>query len=189
MGPGDVSHDGKSLAFIRFQDGSAELSISARDGTSTRTVAKLPPGVYFNLRWSPDDRRLVFFRDVGFYFESSLFVVETSGGPPRVIASGTIMQGATWHPDGAGLVVSSGKGSLMQYPPTFNLWRVPLDGSPQAQLTFGETSYEFPDMSSQGQLVVSRKRAQADVWKYPVTRPTTRATASESLDRPASCRP
>ena len=132
-------------------------------------MAKLPPGVYFNLRWSPDDRRLVFFRDFGLYFESNLFVIETSGGAPRVIASGSIMQGATWHPDGAGLIVSSAQGSLMQYPPTFNLWRVPLDGSPQAQLTFGETSYEFPDISSQGQLVVSRKRAQADVWKYPVT--------------------
>ena len=171
-GPGDISHDGKSLAFFRFQDGSPELSVAARDGTSIRTVAKLRLGSYFSLRWSPDDRRLVFLRDVGgFFFASDLLVVEASGGAPRLLAGDVVMQGAAWQPDGTGLILSSARGSLMQYPPTFSLWRVPLDGSPQTQLTFGETSYDFPDVGPQGQLVVSRSRAQADVWKYPVTGP------------------
>lgn len=172
LGPGDISHDGKSLAFFRFLDGSTELSVAARDGTSIRTLAKLPPGSYFNLRWSPDDRRLVFVRDIGaFFFVSDLLVAQASGGTPRVLASDAVMQGAAWQPDGTGLVVSSARGSLMQYPPTFNLWKVPVDGSSQTQLTFGETSYDFPDIGAQGQLVVSRTRAQADVWKYPVTGP------------------
>jgi Tol biopolymer transport system component len=80
-----------------------------------------------------------------------------------------MFQGAAWLPDGSGLIISSSQGSLMSYPPTYNLWEVHLDGSPPAQLTFGESSYEFPDLGRQGNLVVSRVRAQADVWKFPVT--------------------
>ena len=56
----------------------------------------------------------------------------------------------------------------MQYPPTYNLWSVPLDGAPPSQLTFSESSFEFPDVGSNGSLVVSRVRAQSDVWKFPV---------------------
>ena len=46
---------------------------------------------------------------------------------------------------------------------------VPLDGGSASQLTFGESSYEFPDLRTHGKLVVSRVRAQADVWTFPVT--------------------
>jgi Tol biopolymer transport system component len=170
LGPGDASHDGKSVAFFRFHEGAPELVVAARDGTAIRTLARLPPGGYFNVRWSPDDRRLVYFREVGgATFDTSAWIVDVSGGAPRKVADGVILQAATWRPDGSGLIVSSSRGSLMQYPPTFNLWDVPLDGTAQSQLTFGEASYESPDLGSLGRLVVSRVRASADVWKFPVT--------------------
>jgi Tol biopolymer transport system component len=66
------------------------------------------------------------------------------------------------------LIVSSSAGSLMPYPPTYNLWKIPINGGPHTQLTFGESSYEFPDLGSQGRLVVSRVRAQANVWTFPI---------------------
>jgi Tol biopolymer transport system component len=56
----------------------------------------------------------------------------------------------------------------MPYPPSYNLWKVPLDGGAQTQLTFGESSYEFPDLGMQSDLVVSRVRAQANVWRFPI---------------------
>jgi Tol biopolymer transport system component len=49
-----------------------------------------------------------------------------------------------------------------------NLWKIPLDGGAHTQLTFGESSYESPDLGSQGRLVVSRRRAQANVWRFPI---------------------
>jgi Tol biopolymer transport system component/predicted Ser/Thr protein kinase len=170
LGPGDASHDGRSVAFFRFHEGAPELVVAARDGTAVRMLARLPPGAGFNVRWSPDDRRLLYFHEVGgATFETSAWIIDSSGGAPRKVTDGVMLQAATWRPDGSGLIVSSSRGSLMQYPPTFNLWDVPLDGTAQSQVTFGEASYESPDIGPLGRLVVSRVRASADVWKFPVT--------------------
>ena len=57
----------------------------------------------------------------------------------------------------------------MSYPPTYNLWTIPRGNDSPLQLTFGEYSYGSPDVSSQGNLVVSRVRSQSDIWKIPVT--------------------
>ena len=59
-GPGDVSHDGRGIAFLRFRDGSVELAVASRDASQTRAIAKLPAGLYDQPRWSPDDRRIAF---------------------------------------------------------------------------------------------------------------------------------
>ena len=42
LGPGDLSHDGRSLAFFRFREGSIELAVASRDGSQPRAVTKLP---------------------------------------------------------------------------------------------------------------------------------------------------
>jgi Tol biopolymer transport system component len=170
LGPGDVSHDGKSLAFFQFRDGAVELTVASRDQSGTRTIAKLPSGVLSNLRWSPDDQRLAYIHEPGgFTFASHLMVVDSSGSEPRRVAGDYTLQGAAWLPDGSGLIVSSAQGSLMSYPPMYNLWEVHLDGGAPSQLTFGESSHEFPDIGMQGNVVVSRLRAQSDVWKIPLT--------------------
>jgi Tol biopolymer transport system component/predicted Ser/Thr protein kinase len=169
LGPGDLSHDGTRLAFFRFQDGSFELAIATLDRLDVRSMAKLPSGLSSNLRWSPDDRRLAYLLEVGgFTFTTQIMVADVSGGAPRRLAGDSVFQGLTWLSDGSGVIVSSSAGSLMPYPPTSNLWKIPLDGSAHTQLTFGESSYEFPDLSTQGYLVVSRMRAQANVWKFPI---------------------
>jgi Tol biopolymer transport system component len=170
LGPGDLSHDGTRLAFFRFRDGASELAVAPRDQLEARTITKLPAGVASYLRWSPDDQRLMYMQEVGgFTFSTDVMVADVSGGAPRRVATGRLFQGATWLSDGSGLIVSSSDGSLMPYPPTYNLWQVSLDGGTRSQLTFGESSYEFPDLGAQGNLVVSRVRAQANVWKFPIT--------------------
>jgi Tol biopolymer transport system component/predicted Ser/Thr protein kinase len=175
LGPGDFSHDGKSLAFFRFQDGATELAVAARDQSSTRAVTKLGgTALYSNLRWSPDDREIAFVQNPsGAAFYTNLVVADASGGEPRSVAGGDMIlqgfQGFAWSPDGTNLIVSSAKGNPLSYPPTYNLWAIPHDGSAPTQLTFGESSYESPDVSPKGDLAVSRGRGQADVWKFPVT--------------------
>jgi eukaryotic-like serine/threonine-protein kinase len=169
LGPGDLSHDGTRLAFFRFRDGVFELAVTPLDRVDASTIAKLPSGMSSNLRWSPDDRQLAFLQELGgFTFSTQLMVADVSGGPPRRVVSDSMFQGITWLSDGSGLVISSSAGSLMPYPPTYNLWKVPLDGGAQTQLTFGESSYEFPDLGVHGNLVVSRVRVQANVWKFPI---------------------
>ena len=57
----------------------------------------------------------------------------------------------------------------MNCPPLYDLWLFPIDGGAPTQLTFGEFSYEFPDVDARGNVVVSRIRSQSDVWKFPIT--------------------
>ena len=57
----------------------------------------------------------------------------------------------------------------MLYPPTFNLRSVERDGTGDRQLTFGDQSYEEPDVHMSGMLAASRVRVlQSDIWKFPV---------------------
>jgi Tol biopolymer transport system component len=170
LGSGDLSRDGTQLAFIRFRDGGIEMAIANRDGSNARSAARLPAALYSNPRWSPDGGFVAAVQEVGgATFATSLIVVDVATSATRRLEESFYVQGFAWLPDGSGLVVSSSRGSTMSYPPTFNLWKVPLDGGDVSQLTFGEASYEFPDLIAAGQLVVSRVRVQADVWRFPVT--------------------
>jgi dipeptidyl aminopeptidase/acylaminoacyl peptidase len=138
VAPGDLSHDGKSLAFLRSQGSAVELVVDAR------AVVKLSDGTYSNLRWSPDDKKVAYLQD------GKIMVVSASGGEPVRAPGGDLsIQGFTWAPDNSGLIVST-KGEL---------WFIPRsDRASPAQLTFGELSYESPDISTTGgNLVVSRQ--------------------------------
>jgi len=169
LGPGDLSHDGRSLAFFRFREGAFELAVAPLDRLDAKAIATLPTGISSNLRWSRDDHQLAYLQEIGgFTFSTQLMIADVSGGSPRVVAHDSLFQGITWLADGSGLIVSSSAGSLMPYPPTYNLWKISLDGGARRQLTFGESSYEFPDLGTQGNLVVSRVRAQANVWRFPI---------------------
>jgi Tol biopolymer transport system component len=120
------------------------------------------------VRWSPDDRRLAYIHEPGgAAFFSAVMVADVSSGTARPVADDYLFQGATWLADGSGLIVSSSQGSYMPYPPTLNLWEIPLDGGGRSQLTFGEASYESPDLA-QRHLLASRIRGQSDVWRFPV---------------------
>lgn len=152
--PGDLSHDG-NLAFFRRDDGGVELMVDAR------TVATLTGGgTYSNLRWSPDDKKIAYLRD------KTVMVISASGGEP-IRAADVTVQGFTWAPDNSGLIVSrlvSTHGEL---------WFIPRsDRASPAQLTFGELSYESPDINNMGgNLVVSRRglsgsTAEADIVMF-----------------------
>ena len=135
LGPGDLSHNGK-LAYFRRDDRGVELMVDAHP------VATLTGGgTYSNLRWSPDDKKIAYLRD------KTVMVIASSGGEP-VRAADVDVQGFAWAPDNSGLIVSS-RGEL---------WFIPRsDRASPAQLTFGELSYESPDMNATGNLVVSRR--------------------------------
>ena len=126
LGPGDLSHDGKKLAFFRFREGAIELAVASRDLSYTRRVTKVQGPSLYGPRWSTDDQRIAYLSHLGSAtFSASLMVTDASGGMPRVVSSEFDFQGFTWAPDGSGLIVSSARGSSMPYPPTFNLWFLP----------------------------------------------------------------
>jgi Tol biopolymer transport system component len=168
LGGGDVSHDGRRLAFFqRCGDGIA-LAVAALDGSTTETILDIPPGFLCDRpRWSPDDH-LIAFRRAGEFFDSRIEVVAVAGGRPVTAARAGWMRGHSWLPDGSGLVYSSSLGSTLTYPPTHNLRVVRQDGSADRQLTFGDVSYYEPDVHSSGRLLASRVRSRSEVWRFPV---------------------
>jgi Tol biopolymer transport system component len=169
VAPGDLSHDGKSLAFFRLRDGSAELTIAARDGSNPHIVTKAPGvGIYSNLRWDPGDKKLAYQEG------RNLLVTGISGGESvRAAVGDAPVAGFAWAPDNAGLIVSSSRDT--SGPLVYNLWLIPRkEGSSPSQLTFGELSYATPDISRPGGgLVVSRtfvppsgSMAEADIVMF-----------------------
>jgi Tol biopolymer transport system component len=137
--PGDLNHEGR-VAFFRRDNSGVELVVDARP------VATLTGGAtYSNLRWSPDDKQIAFLQDM------KVMVLSASGGKP-VRAADLTVQGFTWAPDNSGLIVSNIVSTGGE------LWFIPrAENSSPSQLTFGELSYESPDISAAGSVVVSRR--------------------------------
>jgi eukaryotic-like serine/threonine-protein kinase len=172
---GDVSHDGKRIAYFRFSAGHVQLHVSSRESSGDQVIAKFPPDYkYLSPRWSPDDQWIGFQR--GKVFEDDLFTVPSTGGEPRQMTQdGNQLSGFSWLPDGSGIVYTSARGSTVLYHPTFNIW-VSRHNRASRQLTFGEVSYIGPDLHPTGKLVVGRMRMDFDLWKYPID-----GTAAENV--------
>jgi Tol biopolymer transport system component len=168
IGEADVSPDGRSIAFFRFEGGRVELTVATRDGSNARAIAQLDTGYsYLTPRWSPDARQVAYHRTVTSV--GDLFIVEAGGGTPRqVTRDATVQQGFAWSPDGSRIIFSSARGATIRYLPSMNLWSIRPDGGDLRQLTFGEISYTSPDISRSGAIVASRLRVQSDVWRIPV---------------------
>jgi eukaryotic-like serine/threonine-protein kinase len=168
LGAVDVSHDGSRIVFPHLANGRMELAVSARDGSNLKAIAPLEPGYYYlTPRWSPDDRTIAYQR--GFANAHEIFVVPADGGEPRQITHhGALIEGLTWTTTSASILFSSSQGTTMWYLPPTNLWSIDADGRNLRQLTFGEGSYAYPDVTRGGVVVASRVRREFDIWRYPV---------------------
>jgi serine/threonine-protein kinase len=169
LGGGDISHDGRRIAVVRFEGGAPQLVIATRDGTPITTVRAVPTAMTCQFpRWSPDDRLIAINISVSVYFDQRLVVVPVEGDDAVEVVRGGMLRGVAWLPDGTGLVYSSSAGSTMLYPPTFNLRRVGVDGGDARAVTYGDASFVELDVHASGKLVVCRVRSRSDIWKFPV---------------------
>jgi serine/threonine protein kinase len=166
-GPCDVSHCGERLAFFVDRGAERVLVTASREGLDVRPVA-VSSWHTSAPRWSPDDRALVFHTCVLARFDERLSIVAATGGEPKTVARAPTIRGFCWLPGGGGLVYSSAAGSTIPYPPTLNLRMVAVDGSGDAQVTFGDDSYVDPDVHSSGKLLACRTRAQSDIWAFAI---------------------
>jgi len=156
LAPGDLSHDGKRLAFVRIQ---GELAVCLRDGSDSHAVTKLGPDYYTHLRWAPDDKKIALLEADDIH--SSVYVVSLpTGAPVRAADDIRRPQSFTWAPDNSGLIISTHG----------ELWFVPrVEGRSPWQLTFGELAYESPDVDAAGNVVVSRRNldgSEADIVMF-----------------------
>jgi len=165
----DVSRDGKRLAFFRLNGKQTELVVTDRDGSNPRVVMQaVSTFSYRQPRWSPDDSSIAYLHSQ-VNWSDDLYLVSSAGGAPRRLTNEvTLMTGVAWSPDGSHLIYSTSRGSTLLYLPTLHLWQISKSGGETQQLTFGEAGDESPDVDGGGRVVVSRKRMQFDIWKFPV---------------------
>jgi eukaryotic-like serine/threonine-protein kinase len=166
---GDVSADGKALAYLRAAQGQIELAVADRDGSNSRALTRLSPNfIYSDVRWSPDGHKIGF--QMGRVFNYDIYYIPVTGGEAKKITEdGNPLAGFAWLPDSSGVVYSSSRGDTVLYLPTMNLWSVDVGGRNLRQLTFGETSYISPDIDRNGNVIVARQKMQFDVWKFPIS--------------------
>jgi serine/threonine protein kinase len=164
-----ISYDGQKLAFFQLNQGQVQLVVTDRNGAGARAILQTPPGYeYLHPRWSPDDHSIA-YQHAAAIWADDLFTVNVSGGKPRqVTAEGDLMNGLAWTQDGSGIIYSSACNNTVLYLPIMHLWLTRLDGGPPQQLTFGEDSYEGPDVGEGGRVLASYRHMRYDIWKYPV---------------------
>jgi serine/threonine protein kinase len=169
MSGADVSHDGKRLTFFRLNGTQIELVVADRDGSNPRVVTQAVTSFsYRQPRWSPDDSMIGYLHSEENWSDDVYLVSSAGGRPWQITHEHALMSGLAWSPDGSHLIYSSARGSTLFYLPTLHLWLISKSGRELRQLTFGESGDENPDVDRAGRIVVSRKRMQFDIWKFPV---------------------
>ena len=165
---GDISHDGKRIAYFREDNNKVQLVIAERNGANPRVLASLAEGYDYNMpRWSPDDRLIAYRR--GRVFNHEIFTIVSAGGEPRRIPHDLkLVAGYSWLPDSSGIVCSSSLNTTSLYLPSFDLVVASLDGGPLRQLTFGGGNFVDPDVDSKGRVFVSQQRRDFNIWKFPI---------------------
>jgi Tol biopolymer transport system component/predicted Ser/Thr protein kinase len=103
------SPDGQQMVYLRNSsaDASSTLIIAHADGTSERTLSKLPLPGYSDPAWSPDGRWIAAsVLDPGSKNLGRVVLLDPQNGKEKTVYAGTaILQKPTWMPDNEHLVL------------------------------------------------------------------------------------
>jgi TolB protein len=107
-----VSNDGRRVAYTVGSWTSSRIWVADADGSRSRAVSD-SLGAYYNLAWSPDDRRLaVTHRDTSGVFHILLVNPDSAARPRELVHlpdSEGHPQWPAWSPDGKRLAFQSGR--------------------------------------------------------------------------------
>lgn len=119
------SPDGRRIAYISDQLGSADVWVMRWDGVGGHRLLSDPGYDHFSPSWSPDGRRLVMSRCSHFLRTCSLATVRADGTGLRTLVRGNWnFFDPVWSPDGRWLAYGSDKGGY-----DYRLWVARADGS------------------------------------------------------------
>jgi WD40 repeat protein len=139
-----------------------QLTWIARDGKTIGSVG--PPGVYLNLRLSPDGKQVAVDR---FESEPSIWVIDLVRGPMSRVTFGSLYDSTPiWAPDGHSLVFASAHDS----PP--NLYLKSFDAQGEVKRLTRSTIQSFPQSWSKDGLiayVVGDSKTDHDIWLVPAS--------------------
>jgi eukaryotic-like serine/threonine-protein kinase len=186
----DLSSDGQRIAFRSERD-SGGIFVVPTLGGDARLIAAGGRGP----RFSPDGKWLAFWiGGIGADFSGSggskVYVVSSSGGTPRALASNLITtRHPVWSPDGSRLLVY---GTTEYKGPLSNMndwWVVPVDGGPaiktgafdlfRRQKLTGAFEAVPSAWTSENRIVFARTLGDStNVWQVPISTETYRVVAA-----------
>ncbi len=125
-----LSPDGKRFAFSSMRGGAGdEIWLAAADGSNPTQLTHGPGLWQGSPRWSPDGRRIA-FDSYGEDGQSDIWTIDADGGSLRRLTSSPAPHNSpTWSRDGRFVYFSSAR------PGTETIWRVPVAGGPEEQVT------------------------------------------------------
>lgn len=141
------SPDGRSLAYVSFEQGRSAVYVQDLSSTTPRKVADFR-GINGAPAWSPDGRQLALTLSRDDPGNTEIYVLELNSGKlRRVTYNRAIDTEAAWSPDGKTLVFTSDRSGSPQ------LYRVPAQGGRAERLTFEGNYNARAAFSPDGKLV------------------------------------
>ncbi len=134
------SRSGRRIAFIRDPGEQEELWVADADGRNARRILRADTLLY--PEWSPNGRWIAVKLD------SSIAVVPSSGGPPRLVAWIGINGYPSWSSDGTQLAFTSSRND-----DGTEIYIVPLKGGPTRRVTNNDVSESWLDWSPDGRWI------------------------------------
>lgn len=154
----EFSPDGGRIVFASDRSGFDEIWRCDRDGSNAVQLTHFEGPPTGTPHWSPDGKSIVF--DSRPYQKSDIFIIPAEGGAVRRVSDDSCQCGVpSWSRDGRSVYASCNRTGAWQ------LWRIPLDGRPWAQVTQHGAfdSAESPD----GKYVYYSKGRKPGIWRLP----------------------
>jgi len=167
-----LSNDGKRVAYSIGEWTRSRLTVSTLDGRGARALTDSSAS-WFNVAWSPDDRRLAATR-LDLSRSLAVWVMDADGKHARAVTSFADSVGRAqwpaWSPDGKRLAVQVGRYDHSEHSrDRSDIWVIDVASGNASNLTPGDDPWldETPSWSPDGKAIVfqSTRSGRFEVWR------------------------
>ena len=167
-----LSNDGRRIAYSLGEWTRNRLTVAAADGTGARAITDSTAG-YFNVAWSPDDRRIAVTR-LDPSRSLAVWVMDADGAHARSLGTFPDSVGRpqwpTWSPDGRRIAVQVGRYDREDHTrDRSDIWVVDVASGRATNLTPADEPWldETPSWSPDGRTIVfqSTRSGRFELWR------------------------
>lgn len=156
------SRDGRTL----LVNSGGRLYTLPADGSAAPAPLALDPSYRCNNDhdWSADGTKLAFSASSPTSQQSQVYVANADGSNPRLVVSAPLSYFHGWSPDGKYLAFVGRRDGKQ-----FDLYRIPVDGGTEQQLTSNTAHDDGTDYSRDGAWIYfnSERGGGNDIWRMP----------------------
>jgi Tol biopolymer transport system component len=153
--PGRFSPDGTLVAFTSDRGGNQQVWIARRDGSSIRSLTRLPDAAVNVGGWSPDGRWVAFDAAIG--DKTAIYRVSIDGTLEQLTDDSATNTDPEWSRDGAWIYYASTASGREE------IWKIPAGGGKAVQLTSEGGSEPRASLDARHVYFVDRPRMPAQL--------------------------